>query len=109
MKSKVTKYMDICICCGEPATDTHHLLFGTFGRKFADNHGLIIPLCRSCHTSAERISERIHDNPRAEDLCKLLGQAIWERNYYKDLYYNLNRDEDEARERFIELYGQSFM
>jgi predicted solute-binding protein len=34
----------------------------------------------------------------------MLGQAIWEKNYYKDLYYNLNRDEDEARDRFRELH-----
>ena len=52
---------------------------------------------------------QIHDNPRAEDLSKMLGQAIWEKNYYKDLYYHLNKDNDEAREQFREQYGKSFL
>ena len=109
-KSRVTEYTDACICCGRPATHIHHLLFGS-GREFADKYGLTIPVCASCHNGCEwGVQGQIHDNPRAEDLSKILGQAIWEKNYYKDLYYQLNRDEgDEARRRFIELFGNSYM
>ena len=64
----------------------HHLLFGS-DRQLADKYGLMIPLCASCHNGCEwGVIGQIHDNPRAEDLSKMLGQAIWEKNYYKDLY-----------------------
>lgn len=110
MKSRVTKYTDYCLCCGNRATTMHHLIFGTSGRQFGEKYGLIIPLCDSCHNMSEYVTCRIHDNPRAEDLSKMLGQAIWEKNYYMDLYNNLNRtDEDEARQRFIEMHGQSYL
>lgn len=110
MKSKVTNYTDNCIFCGRPATEEHHLIFGTYGRSFSDKYGLIIPVCRICHRSSEFLCDQIHDNARAEDLSKMLGQAIWEKNYYRDLYQNMNRDEeDEARNRFVELHGRSYL
>lgn len=109
MKSKVTPYEDMCFFCGKPATQTHHLIFGTSARQLADKDGLYVPICDKCHTSSEYVIDRIHDNPMAEKLSKMLGQAMFERNYYKDLWYQLNRDTDEARERFIERYGRSFI
>lgn len=110
MESKVTKYTDYCIFCGKQATQTHHLIFGSFGRQFSDKYGLTIPVCPTCHNSAEFVSDQIHDNIKAEALSKMLGQAIFEKNYYMDLYNNLNRDvEDEARNRFVELHGRSYL
>lgn len=109
MKSKVTNTTEYCIFCGREASQEHHLIFGTYGRAFSDKYGLIIPVCPSCHVAAEFIPDRIHDNTKAEALSKMLGQAIWEKNYYKDLWYQLNRGHDEARERFIELNGMSYL
>lgn len=109
MKSKVTNYNDVCFFCGKPATETHHLIFGTSARQLSDKDGLFIPICAECHTQSISVKDRIHDNPMAEKLSKMLGQAIFERNYYKDLWYQLNRDTDEARERFIERYGRSYL
>lgn len=108
MRSTVSDYSDMCFFCGRPATQTHHLIFGVGLRKTADKDGLFCPICAECHTMGSLIG-RIHDNPMAEKLSKMLGQAIFERNYYKDLYYQLNRNEDEARERFIERYGKSYL
>jgi len=100
-----------CLLCGrEYATHTHHLITGTSGRNFSERYGLTIDICPSCHNGAVKPEDRIHGNPRAEDLSKMLGQAIFEKNYYMDLYNNLNReDEDEARIRFIELNGKSYL
>lgn len=109
MKGKVTNTTEYCIFCGREASQTHHLIFGTYGRPFSDKYGLIIPVCPSCHISAEFVTDRIHDNAKAEALSKMLGQAIWEKNYYKDLWYQLNKGRDEARERFIELNGMSYL
>lgn len=108
-KSKVTDYMDYCIFHKyTPADHVHHLIGGS-NRQLSEKYGLTIPVCARCHTSGEKLEDSIHNNPRAEDLSKMLGQAIWEKNYYKDLWYQLNRGEDEARERFIEIFGQSYI
>ena len=110
MRSRVVDDCRYCICCGKPATVTHHLIMGSGNRKKSDDYGLTIPLCAACHNMSENYTVcQIHDNPRAEDLSKMLGQAIWEKNYYKDLYYQLNRDEDEARDRFREIFGQAYL
>lgn len=98
INSRVTEERQICILCGwRFAQHTHHLICGTSGRKFSDKYGLTVPLCAICHNE-------LHKSGVAVMLSKMLGQAIWEKNYYKDLYYNLNRDEDEARDRFRELH-----
>lgn len=110
MSSRVTNETNYCIFCGRNATQEHHLLFGTHGRKFADKYGLTIPICDACHTRGEYLCGRIHDNSMAEALSKVAGQLAWEKNYYKDLYNNMNEGaDDEARNRFIELYGRSFL
>ena len=101
--SRVTEERTLCICCGwRFAQHTHHLICGTYGRKFSDKYGLMIPLCALCHNE-------LHENGVAVTLSKMLGQAIWEKNYYKDLYYQMNRDEDEARDRFRELNTTSYL
>ena len=110
MKDKAKDRTELCILCGRDyATHTHHLITGSAGRSFSERFGLTIDICPSCHNGAVLPEDRIHGNPRAEDLSKMLGQAIWERNYYKDLFYQLNRGHDEARQRFIELNGKSYL
>lgn len=107
MKSAVTDFSDMCFFCGRPATQTHHLIFGQ-NRKQCDKDRLFVPICDECHTMGN-ITSRIHDNAMAEKLSKMLGQALYERNYYKDLWYQLNRYEDEARQSFTDRYGRSFL
>lgn len=97
VESRVTRYGESCIICGKPKQHTHHLICGTSGRSFADKFGLVIPLCAKCH-------EELHKSGIAMDFSKMLGQAIWEKNYYMDLYNNLNETKiDEARDRFRTL------
>lgn len=79
MQSTITD-SEYCIFCGRKTDNVHHLIFGTSGRTFADKYGLTIPICTSCHTAAEFVVDRIHDNPKAERLSKMLGQAIYERD-----------------------------
>lgn len=97
VNSRVTEEHTMCLVCGKRYADnTHHLICGISNRDFSDKYGLTIPLCAMCHNE-------LHHSGVASRLSKMLGQAIWEKNYYKDLYYNLNRGEDEARDRFREL------
>jgi hypothetical protein len=94
-KSIVTEYKEICFFCGRPAEGEHHLIFGTAGRELAEKDGLKVPTCNKCHNMG-RITERIHDNPMAEKLSKMLGQAIYEK-------------EIGTREEFRRRYGKSYL
>lgn len=95
MEPIVTKYTDICFYCGKPAECQHHLIFGRGLRELADEDGLIIPSCNKHHNMGAN-TEKIHNNPMAEKLSKMLGQAIWEKHYG-------------SREDFMKRYGQSYL
>lgn len=95
MKSIVTKYTEICIACGRKAECEHHLIFGTGSREFCEKDGLKVPMCNNCHNMADKL-HRIHDNPMAEKLSKMLGQAIYEAKIG-------------SREDFRKRYGKSYL
>lgn len=96
------EYSQYCFFCGSPTDGEHHLLFGTGIRNLAEEDGLKVPICTQCHTNAP-VKSRIHDNPMAEKLSKMLGQAIYERNLCAE-----GVPLDEARELFRRRYGKSF-
>ena len=104
MKSIVTDETEYCIFCGNRGGETHHLLFGTYGRKFAEEHGLKVPICAACHTRSEYLCERIHDNTMAEKLSKMLGQAFYECDKRGQ-----GMSQNDERSEFIREYGQSFI
>lgn len=95
MKSIVTKYTDTCFFCEAPAECEHHLIFGKGLRELAEQDGIKVPSCNKHHNMGT-VPERIHDNPMAEKLSKMLGQAIWE-SHYGD------------RETFRKRYGKSYL
>ena len=92
--------MRICEICGRPAECTHHLLFGFAIRKIADEDGITMDLCNACHNFGRY---RIHDNPTAERLSKMLGQERWEKQKIAE-----GMTPDQARDAFIERYGRSW-
>lgn len=109
MKSIVTKETRLCALCGRPAEAVHHLVGGSGKRKIADELGLTIPVCNSCHNMGP-ISNRIHGNPAAEQLSKMLGQACFERRYIAEKRELPFEDlEEEAREVFREKMGKSYL
>lgn len=101
-KSRVTDYTEYCLFDEQPATEFHHLIFGN-GRSRSEQDGLVIPVCRKCHTMSPKVGERIHDNPRAEDFSKMFGQAIWERNYCAE-----GHTVEEARAAFCARYKRMY-
>lgn len=103
-KSIVTIYGDICFFCGNPKECEHHLLFGN-ARRLAEEDGLKVPSCNRCHNMGQ-VRERIHDNSMAEDLSKKLGQAVWEKEYYRQ---RSKEEYDPARKAFIQRYGRSYL
>lgn len=94
-KGIVTGYERICFFCGRPAECEHHLLFGRGIRELAEQDGLKVPACSNCYNMG-KVTERIHDNPMAEKLSKILGQAVYEAKIG-------NREDFRAR------YGKSYL
>lgn len=94
-KGIVTEHERICIFCGKVAEGEHHLLFGNGIRELAEQDGLKVPICNYCHNLG-RTMERIHDNPMAEKLSKMLGQAMYEAKIGN-------------REDFRTIYGKSYL
>ena len=84
-----------CYICRRPATEVHHCLFGTADRKKADEDGLFIPVCRSCHNA-------IH-NPK-NDFDKWLQKALKQiaQEKWMEYYHKKKRD-------FIIRYGKNYL
>lgn len=105
MKTKSTvvqeQFKGYCFFCGKPCETEHHLLFGSSMRKLAEEDGIKVPTCDECHVIGGLL-RRIHGNPMAEKLSKMLGQAFYERN---ECAKGLSIDE--AREKFRKRYGFS--
>ena len=100
----ITKYNGYCLFCGKPTNTQHHFLFGRGIRSLAEEDGIKGPVCDECHNMASRVSDRIHDNPMAEKLSKMMGQLAWEKRKVAE-----GMTEDEAREAFRERYKRSWL
>ena len=107
-KSSVTEYTEISAFSGTAAECRHHLIYGRGLRELAEEDGLWIPLTNAEHNMSRPISQ-IHGNPPAEKLSKMLGQAIWEKEYYRDLCTTAGNIRDDAREEFRKRYGISYL
>lgn len=92
----ITEYANYCILCGKPRTDIHHCVFGVGKRKLADQDGLTMPLCDSCHRA-------IHQG-KMQTLSKIIGQLLYERNKCAE-----GMTVEEARENFRRRYFESYL
>lgn len=116
MKSIVTEHDTICFICGRAAEAEHHLIFGTAGRELSEKDGLKVPICNNCHNMGEKI-KRIHDNPMAERMSKIIGQLAWERQWIlKDAVHDPDGETEAqalegriARKEFMRRYGMSYL
>ena len=113
VKSILTEYMSISAFSQRAAECIHHLVFGSGKRELADKDGLILPLTNDEHNMGQ-ICDRIHGNPAAEKLSKMLGQVAWESCYLAKKLAEVTGDSvsdlmSEAREAFRKRYGQSYL
>lgn len=98
----ITEYANFCLLCGTPRTDIHHLVFGVAKRKLADQDGLTMPLCDSCHRA-------IHQG-KMQTLSKIIGQLAWEKDYLiKEGNFPFKDPNKMARESFRKRYSESFL
>ena len=83
---------DKCFLCHMAyGTDTHHI-FGAANRKFSEEDGLKIRVCRTCH-------DAIHFSDRSGEIQQKLhqlGQMKWEDKYG-------------SREEFMKRYGRNWL
>lgn len=77
-KGIITEYNEYCLFCGRPVEAKHHLIGGP-NRKKAEEDGLKIPCCNNCHNIGDVLT-RIHGNPMAEAMSKMMGQLAWEKH-----------------------------
>lgn len=113
MSSIVTEFINIDAFTGQPAECNHHLIFGHGMRSKADEDGLILPLTHFHHNMSDMgVKWQIHDNPAAEKLSKMLGQAIWEKEYYRGQIIDKplwEAGSDPARLEFLKRYGEAYL
>ena len=77
----------ICYLCGGYGSDRHHCLHGTANRKAAEDAGLTVMLCHTCHMNLhdkginDRYLQReaeehwiIHNKASVEDFIKKFGK-----------------------------------
>lgn len=103
MDSILTGNKDYCFFSGSPADCEHHLIFGSSNRQLAEEDGLKVPISNLCHNMGD-IKERIHDNPMAEKLSKMLGQMAWEK---EQIIKGI--PPDTVREAFRKRYKKSYL
>ena len=111
LKARLTEYTELSAFSARAKECDHHLIFGNGLRKLADDDGLTIPLTHYEHNTGS-ITSRIHDNPAAEKLSKMLGQVAFEKEFYRsalEALKELDEDDDPAREVFRERYGISYL
>ncbi len=100
---QLPEYSHYCFFCGTASiSEEHHFLFGSGNRKKAEEDGIKAKVCKRCHTMGAKL-ERVHDNSMAEQLSKMFGQAIYERNEVAK-----GATIHEARERFRKRYGKCY-
>jgi len=111
LKSILTTYTELSAFSTRIKECDHHLISGSGLRKLADEDGLILPLTNDEHNTGS-ITNRIHDNPAAEKLSKMLGQVAYEKEFYRttlEALQEIDEGEDPAREVFRERYGISYL
>lgn len=112
MDGIVTDSNSICFICGRSSEGQHHLVFGTAGRNLSEKDGLKVPVCNNCHNMGE-VTRRIHGNPIAEKMSKMIGQLAWEKEWLlKDTIHDEDGYEIEkniVRKEFRKRYGISYL
>lgn len=84
---------DKCFICGRAfGTETHHC-FGGANRRFSEEDGLTVRLCRQCH-------DELHFDP---DLSYPLQKAMHEKG--QEAYEKAGH----TREEFLERYGKNYL
>ena len=94
MKDSIIDNEKVCFICRTTENlDPHHVFRGEGKRKFADEDGCYIWLCRYHHTMSD---EAVHNNTPFRRTLEKYAQHLWE-------------EKNGTREDFRKRYGKSFL
>lgn len=95
MKDNTWNYHEpVCVVCGNPRVQIHHIFHGTSRRAFAEKYGYTIPLCMDHHTGYNGIHQ--WKNRQFDLEWKQKAQRHYEEHYG-------------SREDFIRECGKSYL
>ena len=75
MKSILTDDNKHCFLCGRSGKLEIHHIFGGFNRNNSTEYGLVIPLCRNCHTGS---ADSVHQSNKTMQYLRKIGQQRFE-------------------------------
>ena len=96
----ITKYNNLCVICGKPVVEQHHIFKGVKQRHLADEDGLILSLCKEHHTG----NMSVHQKKELNVLCQIIGELAYEKKKCAEGY-----SEDAARDSFRMRYGKNYI
>ena len=70
MKSIITDKEECYLCKCTVGLETHHVWHGTANRRLAEEDGLTVPLCQTCH-------RRVHDQGINDKFLMRAGERAW--------------------------------
>lgn len=73
-RKKRTDDLRPCVRCGIYCRpERHHLIHGSGRRQLAEQDGLVVDMCHSCHMY-------VHDHPAEDKRFQAYGQKMWMEN-----------------------------
>lgn len=75
-KSIMVDSYDYCVLCGSSyMVDVHHCIHGiTSNKQYAEDYGLLVPLCRICH-------DKLHSQGKDREYLERIAQERFEEVY----------------------------
>ena len=109
MESVLTTRKGVCyLCHAYKPTDLHHIIHAGTSKKVQERMGLVVYLCRDCHSA-------LHDNGTDKETginqdmdLKRLAQRKWEQKYIEDYPYE-HHAKEAAREEWMKNIRRNYL
>lgn len=103
MESVLKTKKGVCyLCFRQGATDLHHIIHAGTSKKVQERMGLVVYLCRDCHSS-------LHDRDSERDMdLKRLAQKMWEQKYIEEYPYE-HHAKEAAREEWMKNIRRNYL
>lgn len=83
---------ELCLVCFKKTDlQLHHVFYGTANRRKSDKYGMVVWLCKECHTG----DEGVHHNKDLDNEVKKWAQGQFEQH--------------DSREHFVWIFGKSWL
>jgi len=94
-----------CFICGSTEHIEEHHIFGGSNRKWSEEYGLKVHLCKHHHTGdINGRSEAVHFNAYVMDYMHMIGQQEFER-----IQREQGLSQEKARIEFRRVFGRTYL